>query len=43
MSVRGEMTLGGEMEKTIVGLTRILLDQKIKKIHAIDSGGINGQ
>jgi hypothetical protein len=43
-SVGGEVALGGEMEeKTIFGLTRILLDQKIKKIHAIDSGGINGQ
>jgi hypothetical protein len=30
-------------ETTSVGLTRILLDQKIKKIHSIDSTVINEQ
>jgi hypothetical protein len=30
-------------ETTLVGLTRILLGQKIKKIHAIDSSATNRQ
>jgi hypothetical protein len=30
-------------ETTLVGLTQILLDRKIKKIHAIDSSATNGQ
>jgi hypothetical protein len=35
---RRGVTGGGEMEETMpVGLTRILLDKKIKKIHTVDS------
>jgi hypothetical protein len=35
---------GGEREETtLVGLTQVLLDQKIKKIHAVDSVATNGQ
>jgi hypothetical protein len=34
----------GKREKmTPVGLTRILLDQKIKKIHTVDLVGTNGR
>jgi hypothetical protein len=33
---------GGEREKmTLVGLTRILLDKKMKKIHAVNSPASN--
>jgi hypothetical protein len=39
---RGEAAPGRKKEETtLVGLTRILLDQKMKKIHMIDSAGIN--
>jgi hypothetical protein len=42
--VRGEATRGGEREETInIGLTRILLDRKIKKIHVVNSASTNGQ
>jgi hypothetical protein len=35
---------GGEREETTpVGLPRILLSQKMNKIHAVDSVGLNGQ
>jgi hypothetical protein len=30
-------------ETTPVGLTQILLGQKMKKIHAVDSAGTNGR
>jgi hypothetical protein len=44
MSARGEVAPGGEREDTTpVGLTQILLGQKIKKINAVDSAGTNGQ
>jgi hypothetical protein len=44
MSAGGEATPGRETEETTpVGLTWILLDQKIKKIHAVDSVIINRQ
>jgi hypothetical protein len=37
-SARGNVAPGkGKEETTSVGLTRILLDQKIKKIHTVDS------
>jgi hypothetical protein len=35
---------GGKREETmLVGVTQILLGQKIKKIHRVDSAGTNGQ
>jgi hypothetical protein len=38
----GDATPGGETEATmLVGLIRILLDLKMKKIHMIDSAGTN--
>jgi hypothetical protein len=44
MSTGGEAALRREKEEMMsVGLTRILLDQKIKKIHIVDSIGINGR
>jgi hypothetical protein len=43
-STEGEATPEGEREETIaVGLTRILLGQKIKKTHVVDSIVTNGQ
>jgi hypothetical protein len=43
-SAGGDVTLGMRMEETMpVGLTRILLDRKIKKMHAVDLVGTNGQ
>jgi hypothetical protein len=41
-STGGEAALGGEMKETMpVGLIQILLDRKMKKIHAVDSAGTN--
>jgi hypothetical protein len=41
-SIRGEMTPGrGKGADDTVGLTQILLDQKIKKIHAVDAADTN--
>jgi hypothetical protein len=43
-SIGGKVSPGrGKREDNVVGLTRILLDQKIKKIHAVDSAGTNGR
>jgi hypothetical protein len=43
MSAGGEIALGkGKEEATLIGMMRILLGQKIKKIHAVDSAGRNG-
>jgi hypothetical protein len=42
MSTGGEAALGGKREETTsVGLTRILLSQKIKKINTDDSVATN--
>jgi hypothetical protein len=43
-SARGNVAPGkGKEETTPVGLTRILLGQKMKKIHAVDSVATNGR
>jgi hypothetical protein len=42
MPAEGEATPKGRRELTmLVGLTQILLDRKINKIHTIDSAGTN--
>jgi hypothetical protein len=42
MPAEGEATPKGRREETmLVGLTQILLDRKINKIHTIDSAGTN--
>jgi hypothetical protein len=44
MLIGGEGVPGEEREGTMpIELTQILLDQKIKKIHAVDSVAINGR
>jgi hypothetical protein len=43
-SAAGEVALGRRKGgDTSVGLTQILLDQKMKKIHVVDSSTINEQ
>jgi hypothetical protein len=45
MSAEGEAALrGGERgERTSVGLTRILLCQKMEKVYVVNSAGTNGR
>jgi hypothetical protein len=42
MSAEGEAALRGG-ERTSVGLTRILLCQKMEKVHVVNSAGTNGR